>query len=161
MTPTVTSTVTEVWFYHLQRRPLEAVLPVLLERCIERGWRSLVLAGSKERADALDAHLWTYRDDSFLPHGSFTDAQAAYHPILLTAAFDAPVAAPNNANILFLVDGAGTNRQAEFDRTVDLFDGNDAAATEAARERYRRARDAGYDVTYWQQNAQGAWEKRS
>lgn len=152
---------TEVWFYHLQRRPLEAVLPVLLERCIERGWRSLVLAGSKERVEALDAHLWTYRDDSFLPHGVAGDPQAAHHPILLTAAFDPPGAAPNKANILFLVDGAGTNRQAEFDRTVDLFDGNDAGATEAARGRYRQARDAGFDVTYWQQDAQGAWEKRS
>ncbi len=151
---------TEVWFYHLQRRPLEAVLPVLLERCIERGWRSLVLAGSKERMEALNAHLWTYRDDSFLPHGIAGEPQAELQPILLTAAFDAADSAPNSANVLFLVDGAASGRMAEFDRTVDLFDGNDAAALEAARERYRRARDAGYDVTYWQQDANGAWEKR-
>ena len=152
---------TEVWFYHLQRRPLEAVLPVLLERCIERGWRSLILAGSKERADALDAHLWTYRDDSFLAHGNFSDAQAAHHPILLTTQFGVADTPPNAANILFLVDGAASDRMAEFDRCVDLFDGNDDAATEAARGRYRQARDAGFDVTYWQQDAQGAWEKRS
>ena len=152
---------TEVWFYHLQRRPLEAVLPVLLERCIERGWRSLILAGSKERADALDAHLWTYRDDSFLPHGSFTEAHAERQPILLATSFDTPGAPPNGANVLFLADGAASGRMAEFDRCVDLFDGNDAAATEAARGRYRQARDAGFDVTYWQQDANGAWEKRS
>ncbi len=152
---------TEVWFYHLQRRPLEAVLPVLLERCMERGWRSLVLAGSKERVDALDAHLWTYRDDSFLPHGNFTEAQAAHHPILLTVEFGSTDKPPNGANVLFLVDGAASGRMTEFDRCVDLFDGNDAAATEAARNRYRQARDAGFDVTYWQQDANGAWEKRA
>jgi DNA polymerase-3 subunit chi len=152
--------VTEVWFYHLQRRPLKAVLPVLLERCMERGWRSLILSGSKEHMEALNAHLWTYRDDSFLPHGIAGEVQAEHQPILLTTAFDAAGAPSNTANILFLVDGAASAQQAEFERTVDLFDGNDAAATEAARERYRQARDAGFDVTYWQQDASGAWEKR-
>ncbi|MDO9459036.1 MAG: DNA polymerase III subunit chi [Alphaproteobacteria bacterium] len=151
---------TEVWFYHLQRRPLEAVLPVLLERCIERGWRSLILAGSKERTEALNAHLWAYRDDSFLPHGIASEPHAELQPILLTEAFDPAQRAPNGANVLFLVDGAASDRMAEFDRTVDLFDGNDPAATEAARGRYRQARDAGFDVTYWQQDANGAWEKR-
>ncbi len=151
---------TEVWFYHLQRRPLEAVLPVLLERCMERGWRGLILAGSKERADALDAHLWSYRDDSFLPHGFISDTQAAHHPILLAVAPDETGKPPNGANVLFLVDGAASSRTADFDRCVDLFDGNDEAATEAARNRYRQARDAGFDVTYWQQDANGVWEKR-
>lgn len=152
---------TEVWFYHLQRRPLEAVLPVLLERCMERGWRSLILAGSKARADALDAHLWTYRDDSFLPHGFVSEAQAALQPILLSVACEGADPPPNGANILFLVDGASSDRMAGFDRTVDLFDGNDEVATEAARGRYRQARDAGFDVTYWQQDSTGAWEKRA
>jgi len=153
--------VTEVWFYHLQRRPLEAVLPVLLERCLERGWRGLVLAGSKERMEALNAHLWTYRDDSFLPHGSISEPHPELQPILLTPAFDPPAGPPNKANILFLVDGAASNRQAEFDRTVDLFDGNDPDATQAARERYRLASNAGFAVTYWQQNDNGDWEKRA
>jgi len=155
---------TEVWFYHLQRRPLESVLPVLLERCLERGWRSLVLAGSKERAEALDGHLWTYREDSFLPHGNLSAPNAEWQPILLGAApdagGDASDKAPNQANVLFLVDGAVSDRMAQFDRCVDLFDGNDALATEAARQRYRQARDAGYEVTYWQQDADGGWVKR-
>lgn len=156
---------TEVWFYHLQSRPLEAVLPVLLERCMERGWRSLILAGSKERAEALDAHLWTWRDDSFLPHGNLSEPHAALQPILLAAATDAageaPIKAPNQANVLFLVDGARSDHLAQFERCVDLFDGNDAAALEAARQRYRQARDKGFDVTYWQQDVDGGWVKRA
>lgn len=151
---------TEVWFYHLQRRPLELVLPVLLERCLERGWRSLILAGSKERAEALDGHLWTFREDSFLPHGNLPGANAECQPILLAAASDASGVAPNKANVLFLVDGAVSDHMARFDRCVDLFDGNDAVATEAARGRYRQARDAGFEVTYWQQDADGGWIKR-
>lgn len=151
---------TEVLFYHLQRRPLEQVLPVLLERCIERGWRSLILAGSQARLEALSAHLWGYRDDAFLPHGLLTEPHAAMQPILLLSAFDAPDPPPNAATVLFLVDGADSARLAEFNRCVDLFDGNDPVATEAARARYRKALDAGFDVTYWAQNENGAWEKR-
>lgn len=150
----------EVWFYHLQRSPLEAVLPVLLERCMERGWRSLILCGSQERLEALDAHLWTYREDSFLPHGRDREPRAAQQPILLSASAGEEARAANGANILFLVDGAGSSRQAEFDRTVDLFHGDDPAALDAARDRYRAARAAGFDVTYWQQNAAGVWEQK-
>lgn len=153
-------TTSEVWFYHLQRSPLEAVLPVLLERCLERGWRSLILCGSQERLEALDAHLWTCREDSFLPHGRNSEPRAAQQPILLSASDGDAAPAANGANILFLVDGASTSRLAEFDRTVDLFHGDDQEALEAARDRYRSARGAGFDVTYWQQNAAGVWEKK-
>ena len=55
---------TEVLFYHLQNMSVENVLPPLLEKSLERGWRVVVQSTSEERADALDAHLWTYRDDS-------------------------------------------------------------------------------------------------
>ena len=77
---------TEVLFYHLHRQPLERVLPTLLERSLERGWRVVVQAASEERVEALDAHLWTYRDDSFLPHGTAREAEAREQPILLTIA---------------------------------------------------------------------------
>lgn len=148
---------TEVLFYHLQRMPLEQVLPILLEKCIERGWRSIVLAGSPERVETLNDRLWTYRDDSFLPHGTSGDGYADRQPVYLTADFTNP----NQATVLFLVDGAEHDGLADFNRCVDLFDGNDEAATEAARGRYRRARDAGFDVTYWQQTSEGNWENRT
>ena len=81
---------TEVLFYHLQRQPLERVLPALLEKSLERGWRVVVQAASEERVEALDAHLWTFRDDSFLPHGTWREAQAREQPILLTVNDDNP-----------------------------------------------------------------------
>ena len=36
----------------------------------------------------LDTHLWTYRDDSFLPHGTDATEFSADQPILLTAGGD-------------------------------------------------------------------------
>ena len=146
---------TEVLFYHLQAHPLEQVLPVLLERCLERGWRAVVLTGSDERTAALNAHLWSYRDDSFLPHGAVADGHAAAQPVYLSTRF----VNPNQAQVLFLTDGADCAEIASFMRCVDLFDGNDETATQAARERYRRAVAAGFDVAYWQQTERGAWER--
>src|ERR1700741_4597108 len=93
---------TEILFYHLQHQPLERVLPALLEKSLERGWRVVVQTASEERAEALDAHLWTYRDDSFLPHGTWREAQAPEQPLLLTLGGDNP----NGAAVRFLVDGA-------------------------------------------------------
>ena len=100
---------TEVLFYHLQRQPLERVLPQLLERSVERGWRVVVQAGSEERVEALDAHLWTYRDDSFLPHGTAAAGEPAAQPILLTTAEHNP----NGATVRFLLDGVPIPPDAE------------------------------------------------
>ena len=93
---------TEVLFYHLQNMSLESVLPPLLEKSLERGWRVVVQSTSQERADALDAHLWTYRDDSFLPHVTARSGDLADQPIVLAV----EEGNPNGANVRFLIDNA-------------------------------------------------------
>ncbi len=148
---------TEVLFYHLEHQPLERVLPVLLERTLERGWRAVVQCGSAERLDALDSGLWTYRDDSFLPHGMAEDGPGELQPIYLTAGDDNP----NGANVRFFVDGAVPVGFQGYDRVVYLFDGGDTSAVEQARADWKRARSAGVEVTYWQQASSGRWEKRA
>ena len=153
---------TEVFFYHLERAALEDVLPDLLEKTRERGWKALVRTGSDERVTALDSRLWTYRDDSFLPHGAARDAHAAEQPILLTSG----AGNPNGAEVLFLVDGAAAGEWsdkliADAARIVLIFDGRDPEALETAREEWKRAKGSGHEVTYWQQAATGKWEKRT
>jgi DNA polymerase-3 subunit chi len=150
---------TEVVFYHLLGRPLERTLPELLAKSIERGWRVVVQAGSEERVDALDAHLWTYDDQSFLPHGTTRDGgEAAAQPILLTTAEHNP----NGATVRFLIDGASLPADAAaYDRIVLLFDGEDEDAVAAARVRWGEAKSQGFDVTYWQPDEQGRWVKKA
>jgi len=149
---------TEMLFYHLQNQPLERVLPQLLERSVERGWRVVVQAASDERVDALDAHLWTYRDDAFLPHGTARDAEAAAHPIVLTTADHNP----NGATVRFLVDGVPVPTDAaSYERIVLLFDGEDADAVAVARTRWGEAKAQGFNVTYWQTDENGRWVKKA
>ena len=149
---------TEILFYHLQRRPLEGVLPTLLEKSLERGWRVVVQASSDERVEALDAHLWTYRDDGFLPHGTRKEAEAAEQPILITSGDDNV----NGAQVRFLIDGAPFPVDtAAYQRVVLLFDGDDPDAVSAARERWTQAKAQGFEATYWQPDDQGRWVKRA
>jgi DNA polymerase III subunit chi len=148
---------TEVYFYHLQNRPIESVLPELLEKSIERGWRAVVQA-SEDRIEALDAHLWTYRDDSFLPHGTDKETTAADQPVLLTATDGNP----NQATIRFLIDGAPIPADAvSYQRIVLLFDGDDPDAVAKAREHWSSAKAQGLEVTYWQPDDQGRWQRKA
>src|SRR5438105_5120225 len=92
----------EILFYHLRGQSIEAVLPALLEKSLERGWRVIVQAGSEERIESLDAWLWSFRDESFLPHATWRDAESSRQPILLTVTEENP----NGATVRFLLDGA-------------------------------------------------------
>jgi len=149
---------TEVLFYHLQGQRLENVLPTLLEKSLERGWRVVVQGSSEERIEALDAHLWTYRDDGFLPHGTWREPEAAEQPVLLTLA----ESNPNAANVRFLIDGAAMPADAEaYQRIVLLFDGDDEEAVSAAREHWRDAKAKGFEATYWQPDDSGRWVKKA
>jgi len=149
---------TEVLFYHLLRQPLERVLPSLLERSLERGWRVVVQSSSDERLDALDAQLWTYRDDSFLPHGTVRESEAAEQPILLTTSDHNP----NGAQVRFLVDGAPVPADAGgYQRIVLIFDGEDDDAVATARACWTEVKAQGFDATYWQPDEQGRWVKKA
>lgn len=148
----------ELWFYHLEQSELEQMLPPLLEKCLQRGWRAIVRGGEAERLDALDQALWTYRDDSFLPHARAGDSKLdpARQPILLNQGQDNP----NSAKALFLIDGAEPGDISAYDRACLIFDGRDPAATEKARAHWKQARASGVNASYWRESAAGKWEKQ-
>lgn len=148
---------TEVLFYHLEHMPLERVLPGLLEKTIERGWRAVIQASTTERVEALDTLLWTYKEESFMPHGMAGQGHEDRQPIFLTTEQDNP----NQANIRFFVDGADADDIGTYDRAVYLFDGRDNQAVEHARSQWRTVKEAGHAATYWQQTTSGKWEKKA
>lgn len=147
---------TDVSFYHLQRVALDRALPLLLEKCLERGWRVAVQAESAERIAALDEALWTYSDSSFLPHGTMAE-NPADHPIVLLSG----EANPNGAAVRVLVDGVAAGDLAGYQRTLVLFDGNDDEAVTRAREQWSVLKGQGHALTYWQQDERGRWERKA
>jgi DNA polymerase III subunit chi len=147
---------TEILFYHLEQQPLERVIPVLLEKSLERGWRVVVEAGSRERAEVLERVLWTYRDDSFLPHGLAGGDMDNDQPILIAT----DQRNGNGANVRFYVDRAVPQSAEGYDRVVYLFSGHDPDAVTEARAAWK-ALGSGNQLTYWQQEDSGRWAKKA
>lgn len=151
----------EILFYHLTEKTLEQVLPGLLEKSLSRGWKVVVQSGDEEALEKLDAHLWTFRDDSFLAHGMSKDGTEAFQPIWLTVGGENP----NGAKIRFLTAGAELDDPSKYDRIVYMFDGHDNQAVEHARGRWKfhkkEAETSGHEQTYWQQNPNGGWERKA
>lgn len=147
----------ELLFYHLERAPLERVLPDLLAKSLEKGWRAIVETEPFERVTALDAMLWTFSDDSFLPHGTVREAGAEAQPILLTDSAENT----NQAAIRFFIDAGDVSQHPGYERLVYIFNGNDEAAVARARVQWKAAKEAAIEATYWQQTEAGRWEKKA
>jgi DNA polymerase III subunit chi len=153
---------TEIWFYELQSQPLEKVLPNLIEKSLERGWRVTLQAKSQERLEALDSWLWTFSDESFLAHGRAADGEPELQPVYLTTG----VENPNGAAIRLFVEGAEMAPAlaapgANYARVVTLFDGRDAKALASARDHWKDVKAQGFAVAYWRQDETGRWDKKA
>lgn len=146
----------QVWFYHLERSSLDEVLPGLLEKTLQRGWRALVRSPDPDRIEQLDAKLWTFRDDAFLPHGVADEPHAERQPVLLTTTDENP----NRADVLFLVDGAEAGDLTGYQRCIAVFDGADDAQLAHARAAWKTYKGRGLPVSYFQQTERG-WEKKA
>ncbi len=147
----------EIGFYHLDRMPLDEVLPKLLEKALGSGARIVLRAPDAGAVERINRLLWTYGQSSFLPHGSAVDGRSEEQPIYLTAQDENP----NGADILVQVEGAEAGDLPGYRRVLDLFDGGNAEALAAARARWRAYKEAGHLLTYWQQKPQGGWDKKA
>lgn len=151
----MTDTTCEIWFYHLERSTLDQVLPGLLEKARERGWRALVRAGDPRLLDEIDERLWTWRDESFLAHGRDSEPHAERQPILLTGTGENL----NGAQALFIVDDAELGDTESYERCFIIFDGRDETSLANARQRWKVLKQDGANLAYWRQSPAGRWEK--
>ncbi len=146
----------EIRFYHLTRKRLEQALPELLEKTLERDWRAVVMTDSDQRAEYLAQFLWTYRGDSFLPHGAARDGNGEDQPLWITDKDENP----NGAEVLFLTDSTTSENISSYNLVCELFDGNDEAAVVAARQRWAAYKESHHTLGYWKQTEKG-WEKEA
>lgn len=147
----------EIRFYHLQQKTLDHALPEILSKALDTERRVVVKASDAEQVQKINDLLWTYRADSFIPHGSAKDGYESEQPVFLTESDDNP----NGAEILILTGGATSEKISDFSLCCEMLDGNDADAVSAARDRWKSYKEDGHEITYWQQNAKGGWEKKS
>jgi DNA polymerase-3 subunit chi len=147
----------DILFYHLTETRVDDALPPLLEKSLERGWRVVVQTKDAARRDGLDLHLWTWREASFIPHGTDEAEFAGEQPVLLTSTGGNA----NKATVRFLVDGAEPSDLVGYDRVVFMFDGHDDRQLTQARQQWKSLKSDGHTLSYWQQNGEGRWEKKA
>ena len=145
-------TAAEWWFYHIEHTSLDAAVAPLIEKCLERKWR-VVVVGQDETLERLNRALWTYREDSFLPHGR-ARTDAAKHPVLLST----EAVGTNGAKVALLLDGSDADETA-FERVMVVFDGGDETARGKARQQYKAATESGGAARYFQQERGGGWKE--
>jgi DNA polymerase III subunit chi len=146
-----------VQFYHLLTSPLDRALPKLLEKAYAAGYRLLVVTGSEEHAEHLNELLWTYSQDSFLPHGTSKDGHSEDQPIFISTNSESP----NSAKLLVVTDGSAPENVGSFERVLDMFDGNNPEALAKARQRWVLYKNNGHSVTYMRQTESGGWEQKA
>lgn len=147
----------EYWFYHLEASPLEAVLPDLLSKTLGKGWRALVRFGDGEDLSTWDEFLWTYRQDSFLPHGREDQPRADQQPVLLANR----VTDSSEFDALFLIDSAEAGEVEGLTRIMIMIDGRSETSVQAERKRWKDLKDKGASMSYWQQDERGRWAKKA
>lgn len=148
---------TEIRFYHLQKQNLDQALPLILSKAYEKNEPIVVRFGSNQEVERFNTHLWTFKPESFLPHGSPKEGNPENQPIWLTDKKNNP----NNAKILILTQGVNDENIADYDLCCEMLDGRSDDQVSAARERWKQYKEDGHDITYWMQSETGAWEKKS
>ncbi len=153
---------TEIRFYHLHRKSVEQALPELIDRAYARGHRILVRLPHEDAVARLNESLWTFRPESFLPHGTATDSKdadfAQANPIWLTTTSNDN---PNKADVLIVTSGMPTPDMESYALCCDILDGQDQTQIEQGRVRWKQYKEAGHSITYWQQNDAGKWEQKA
>lgn len=150
--------VKDVRFYHLLHRGVADVVPELVMKGLERGEHIIVRTQDAQMREYLDEHLWTFKADSFVPHGAGKDAHGARQPVWITEGDDNP----NNATILMLAGAGAVGAIDDYKLCCVIFDGRDDGQVKAARAQWKLWQaDAGIALTYWQQNEKGGWDKKS
>lgn len=146
-------------FYHLQKSPLEQVLPKLCEKAYATGKRLKIIVGNGERIEFINSLLWTYKEESFLPHGSKKDGFAEDQPIFISDSENNE----NHAQMLILADGARPDIHLlqDYERVLNIFDGNDVNALNDARSYWKEIKEFGGELHYWQQEDNGSFTQKS
>lgn len=148
----------EFWFYQIETEPVGDVIAALCERILARGWRAAIKIAGSDNIGRLDGHLWTFRANSFLPHGRSDAVFAARQPLLLCGADNA---VPANAPDCVLLWGAPIPAALSgVQRVVILLDPADPDAVAAARAQWRTLKGSGAAISYWRQDADGKWQKQ-
>lgn len=143
----------QVDFYHLTVTPVERALPGIAVKVVGGGGRLLVVSGDEGQRRQIDATLWTWQADSFLPHAQAGAGDDTIQPVLIGEV----VEPANGARFVALIDGVWRDAALGFDRAFHFFD---ADRIVEARQAWKVLADReGVERRYWKQDEGGRWSQ--
>lgn len=148
---------TEIRFYHLQKQTLDQALPLILEKVFDAKKKAVVRLTDNKEVARMNDILWTHKPHSFLPHGSIKNGYSELQPIWLTDKSENP----NQADTLILTQGCIEEDLSPYNLCCEILDGLNGTAIQHARQRWKKYKDQGFEVTYWYQNENGRWDKKA
>ncbi|MEO0317173.1 MAG: hypothetical protein RL404_850 [Pseudomonadota bacterium] len=107
--------------------------------------QKVVVYADPDQLAALDAALWTFSEQDFLPHVMAGDELAAQTPVILTDDDDAPL--PHHQVLVNLAPHAPAHF-ARFERMFEIVS-TDEDDKLSGRERYRQYQQRGYPLTHF------------
>lgn len=113
----------------------------LIEKAYKNRHRVYVHTETQDDANKIDELLWTYRDDSFLPHNLYGDGPEPAPPIQIGCA----VTPEKHRDILINLSSQVPIFFERFNRVLEIV-ANDAVMQATARENYRQYRTRGFDI---------------
>ncbi|MDR3477777.1 MAG: DNA polymerase III subunit chi [Gammaproteobacteria bacterium] len=113
----------------------------LIEKAYKNRHRVYVNTDNEQEAKQLDELLWTYRDDSFLPHNLYGEGPEPAPPIQIGY----QTTPEKHRDILLNLSKTIPEFYQQFARVLEIVS-NDADIQNAARENYRQYRTQGHDI---------------
>ena len=133
---------TRIDFYQLNpaQHRYDQVVCQLCQKAYDSKQLTLLLTQNQQQSQHLDHKLWTYSDDSFLPHDSEESADLVT-PILI---HDDPDPT-GNRQLLINLSASIPKYFAQFERVIELVTEDNKAQ---AREHYSYYRERGYPLKH-------------
>ena len=146
---------TQIIFYSTAPLQVEKTLFALLEKSLEKGNKSLLLFKDKEKCLSINEQLWTYKQNSFLPHISEDDQ--IYDNIDVPVYLSTKNENPFKAELLFSIDGFLPDNIDHFERVIIIIDVNDELLNEKYKNYYLDINKNFEDIVFYKSDDDGKW----
>ena len=150
---------TQIIFYSTAPLQVEKTLFALLEKSLEKGNKSLLLFKDKEKCLSINEQLWTYKQNSFLPHISEDDQ--IYDNIDVPVYLSTKNENPFKAELLFSIDGFLPDNIDHFERVIIIIDVNDELLNEKYKNYYLDINKNFEDIVFYKSDDNGKWVEKN
>jgi len=137
----------KAFFYNASHRDVVADITWLTENIFKKNNSIVIFCTDQETAKVVDDFLWSYKEDSFLPHALKKHEEVSLNPILVSTDLDEGF----EHNVLIALNGVLINEKdwQRFAKIYYFFDDQDMTEKENARSMWKSFSSLDIDCKYW------------